>query len=533
MYIIYFMKRIGLEEIAPSKEPGDIPMEFYPPKLPWIMEKGDEENDMYYASNLPRVPELAFKISISANIGGVLAEALVEKDKIFLADHQGVYTLNRENGDLVWGVEVYSDSLEGRAVSYPQPVSRWKALGLWRFVEAYGLGKYLYVGTSSTPEGDAYLIAFDKDSGEVVWSVKLESEVNASSKASVTSNLIVAGGRIFVGSVRDEGYVFCVTEDGVLQWRSKVGANVRGLTYGHDVLYVTSEPSTNLYALDPKTGEILWIFKHSNIIGTPIYRKDRVILSDSIGNILAISWNGTLLWRKYLGVGGDINTNPYIAVDNQYIYAVRDLGEKPLNIFKLDLDGNTLGNFTIENNEYGGRPLTSNDVVILPILYPNKYSKLYFLWRGLFKLYELRFEEEEIWMPKVSTAYGEIYVIVNPTTLYKFVDPSKPTIYSVNTELSDGELLVNASVCDRESGLYGVYLVYSLNGLEWSYQPMHISIRYIVEPIGGYGFGEKPFPYTTKIKIPEEAREIEFYVLAIDNTGNHEATRVYAYSIHR
>uniref|UniRef100_A0A832AAT9 Uncharacterized protein n=1 Tax=Ignisphaera aggregans TaxID=334771 RepID=A0A832AAT9_9CREN len=136
-------------------------------------------------------------------------------------------------------------------------------------------------------------------------------------------------------------------------------------------------------------------------------------------------------------------------------------------------------------------------------------------------------------MPKVSTAYGEIYVIVNPTTLYKFVDPSKPTIYSINTELSDGELLVNASVCDRESGLYGVYLVYSLNGLEWSYQPMHISIRYIVEPIGGYGFGEKPFPYTTKIKIPEEAREIEFYVLAIDNIGNHEATRVYAYSIHR
>lgn len=531
MYATHFMKRVSLEEIAPSKEPEKVPAEFYPQKLPWVMEKGDEEADMYYASSLPRVPELAFKISISANIGGVLAEALVERDKIFLADHQGVYALNREDGSLVWGVEIYSDSIEGRAVSYPQPVSRWRALGLWRFVEAYGIGKYLYVGTSSTPEDDAYLIAFNKDSGEVVWKIKLESEINASSKVSVTSNLIVVGGRIFVGSVRDEGYVFCITEDGVLQWRSKVGANVRGLTYGHDVLYVTSEPSTKLYALNPKTGEILWIFEHSSTLGTPIYKKDRVILSDSIGSILAISWNGTLLWRRFLGVSGDINTNPYAAVDDQYIYAVRGLGEKPLDLFKLDLNGNILGNFTIEDNEYGGRPLTSNDIVILPVLYPNKYSKLYFLWRGLFKLYEFKLEEE-IWIPRVSAAYGEIYV-VDPTTLYKFIDLSKPVIYSVNAGLDDGELLINASVYDRESGLRGVYLVYSFNGLNWSYQPMHISIRYVMEPIGGYGFGETPLPYNIRIKVSEESRKIEFYILAIDNVGNHEATRVYAYYIHR
>ncbi|MEM1916277.1 MAG: hypothetical protein QXU00_03215 [Ignisphaera sp.] len=48
------MKRISLEEIASSKEPGDISMEFYPSKLPWIMGKSGEENDTYYVSNLPR-----------------------------------------------------------------------------------------------------------------------------------------------------------------------------------------------------------------------------------------------------------------------------------------------------------------------------------------------------------------------------------------------------------------------------------------------------------------------------------------------
>ncbi len=533
IYITHFKKGTGLEEIAPSKEPENVPAEFYPMRLPWVMEKCDKRTDMFYASSLPRTPEIALKVNVSANIGGELAEALVEGDKIFLADHQGVYALSREDGSLIWGVEVYSDSLEGRAISYPQPVSKWKTLGLWRFVEAYGLGKHLYIGTSASLENDAYLIAFNKDNGELIWKVKLESEVNATSKASVTSNLIVAGGRVFVGSIRDEGYIFCVSEDGILQWRSKVGANVRGLTYGPDVLYVTTEPSTKLYALNPKTGEILWTFKHKTMLSTPIYKNDRIILADSGGNLLAVSLNGTLLWIKSLGISGDVNTNPYIAVDNYNIYAVRGLGERPRNLFKLNIDGNVLGNFTIENDEDGGRPLVSNDVVILPVKSHN-YNKVYFLWKGLFKLKEFKFgEKDEIWMLKVSAAYGEIYAVANPTTLYKFADLTEPLIDDVKVGLDNGELVINASACDRESGLHGVYLVYSFDGSDWNYKPMDISIRYIMEPIGGYGFGETPIPYVAKIKIPEGSKRVEFYVFAISNVGNYKTTKVYAYLIHK
>ncbi|MEM2666575.1 MAG: PQQ-binding-like beta-propeller repeat protein [Candidatus Bathyarchaeia archaeon] len=533
VYVTYFRKETGLEEITPLKEPENVPPEFCPLKLPWTMEKSDERTSMFYASSLPRVPELAFKVNISANVGGELAEAIVEGDKIFLADHQGVYALSREDGSLVWGVEVYSDSLEGRAISYPQPVSKWKALGLWRFVEAYGLGKHLYVGTSSTPggENDAYLIALNKDNGELVWKVKLEGGVT--SKASVTSNLIIAGGRIFVGSVRDEGCVFCVTEDGVLQWRSKVGANVRGLTYGSDVLYVTSEPSTKLYALNPKTGEILWTFKHDAMLNTPIYKNDRIILSDSQGNLLAVSLDGTLLWRKPLGISGDVNTNQYSAVDDRNIYAVGSLGGRPRKIFKIGLDGDVVGNFTMEESEDGGRPLASNDIVILPVR-NHGYNKIYLLWGGLFKLSEFKLvENEEIWIPKVSAAYGEIYVVANPTTLYKFADLNKPIMGDAKAGLDNGELVINASACDRESGLCGVYLVYSFDGSNWSYQPMDISIRYVMYPIGGYGFGKEPSPYDTRIKIPEGSTKVEFYVLAIDNVGNYETTRVYAYRIHK
>jgi len=520
-----------LEEITPSKEPENVPEEFYPLKLSWVMEKSSERTDMFYASSLPRVPELIFKINISANIGGLLAEAVVESDKIFLADHNGVYALSRDNGSLIWGVEVYSDSLEGRAGTFPQQVTKWRALGLGRFVKAYGLGKYLYVGTSFGVDKDAYLIALNKDNGEIVWKVMLESEGNATSKASATSNLVIAEGRIFIGCTT--GYVFCITEEGVFQWRKKVEGNVRGITYGGDLVYVSSEYSTKLYAINPKTGETVWIFDHNDGLNTPIYKSKRIILSDVSGNLLVVSDDGKLLWKKPLGIATDVNTNSFIAVDNYYVYAVRGLGERPRNLFILNLDGNILGNFTIEKDEDGGRPLVSNDVVILPVK-SNNYNKVYFLWRGIFKLYEIKLvEKEEVWMPRISAAYGEIYVVANPSTLYKFADVKKPLIGDIETRLDGGMIKINVSTCDKESGLYRVYLVYSLNGSDWKYQLMSFSMRTVIEPIGGYGFGETPFPYDTAIEIPEGSITLEIYVLAIDNVGNYEISPVYAYRIRR
>ena len=530
-YVFYPRRGVRLEEAVSAREPEGVPADLLPLKLPWVMEKGSERAGAHYASSLPRTPGRVLRVSVSANVGGRLAEALVEGDKIFLADHQGVYALDREGGGLVWGVEVYSDSLVGRAASHLQPVSRWRALGLWRFVEAYGLGRYLYVGTSSTPGGDAYVLAFDKGSGELVWRVRLESESGATSRSSVTSNLVVAEGRVFVGSVRDEGYVFCVTEDGALQWRSRVGGSVRGLAYGSGALYVTSEPSTRLYALDPGTGKVLWIFEHDDMLSTPVYANGRIVLSDSLGNLLAVSPDGVLLWKKQLGVSKDVNTNPYVAVDGRNVYAVRGLGGRPRELFKLDLNGSVLASFTMEGEEDGGRPLASNDVVVLPVL-SRGYSRVYLLWRGVFKLGELEVEEGDvIWMPKVSAAYGEIYVVANPAVLYKLSDIGRPLLGNVAVSLEDRELTVRASACDRESGLLGVYLVYSFDGSAWSYQAMDISVYYFMEPIGGYGFGEEPVPYSARIRIPEGSAALELYVLAIDNVGNYEITEVYAYRI--
>ncbi len=500
-----------------------------PSKFPWSMRKSGAESDMFYPSTIPRKPKVVFSVNISANMGGRLANAVVEGDKIFLADHQGVYVLNRDDGALSWGVEVYSDSLEGRSISHPQPVAKWKALGLWRFVEAYGVGKYLFVGTSSKLDvGDAYLLAFDKDNGELVWKVELESEPGASSRSSVTSNLIVAEERVYVGSVRDEGYVFCVAENGNVIWRSKVGANVKGLAYGEGALFVTSDPSKKLYALDAKTGETIWVFEHDAMLTAPSYRYGKIILSDSQGNLLAFSRDGDLLWKKPLGVGGDVEGDPFVAVSTWNIYAVRGMGEKPLNLFILDFDGNVVGNFTMASNERGGKPVASQDVIVLPVMQGGGGGKIYLLWRGWARLSEFVFQNENMWMPTASVAYNEIYVVASPSVLYKLADTEKPKITALAAKLFDETLIFNVTAYDEESALHRVLLVYSLNCSQWKYKEMDISKRYFVEPVGGYGLTEEG--YTAEIQV-HPSSTVEFYIVAIDKSGNYETSKSYAYRI--
>jgi len=84
-------------------------------EFPWILEKSIIRTDSYYAGGFQEKLEILFKIDVSANIIGSLSEAVVEDDKIFLADSMGIYALSRTNGKPLWGVEAYSNDLTHRA----------------------------------------------------------------------------------------------------------------------------------------------------------------------------------------------------------------------------------------------------------------------------------------------------------------------------------------------------------------------------------------------------------------------------------
>ncbi len=509
----------GKEILKTDLPPEDAVIRFLPDlNHTWKLVKSDRGNTLSIPGEIPRVPEVGYIRNVSANINGFLATPLVENGLIFLADSQGVYALSEKNGELVWGDEIYSDSLEGRKIGNPQPWTKWKALGLNRFVEAYGLGKYLYVATSSYLDaGDAMIIALNKTSGEVVWKVEMPTEENDSSRSSTTSNLLVADGEVCAGSVRDEGYIYCFTEDGKAVWKGRIGGNVRGLAYGNGILFATSEGGNSIHAFDIKTGRELWRYTYKDAVSTPLYRDGRILFIGG-GKLVAISSNGEFLWEKNIAGGEDVNTNAFLAVGDR-IYAPRNIGERPLELYTLNFDGKIAGKFRLEGDERAGAPVVTENVVILPVT-GRDYAKIYFLWKGKSKLSEFKLNGDEIFMPKIAISHGKIYAVFSDDrmdgrtnhVIVQFKDSQKPEIRKVEETEHNGSVDVKALIQDKQSGIHRVLIAYR-NDSVWHYVEMELARRYVMEPIGGYGFGEEEYMAT----IPKA----EHVIMAIDNSGNY------------
>ena len=469
----------------------------------WKLTKSDEGATLSTPSELPRIAVKSLELKTFGSF-----TPLVEGEKIFLADRGGkVYAINDYTGEVIWGVEVYDD----RTNLGP----KWKALGLFRFVTAYGLGNHLYVGTSSTPSGEksGFLIAFDKNTGKIIWKVPLEAEDKTTSDLSVSSNLLVVNEKILLGSSSPDGYVFCFNNNGKLLWKDKIGGIVRGLAYGDGIVYAVSEPKTEIHAFDVETGKKIWVYKHENMLSTPIFKNGKLILIDSSGNLLILSSEGKLLLKKFLGLGGDVNSNSYLACGD-YIYTPRTLGERPLNLYVIDFNGNIIGEFKLEENENAGAPVISRKMVLLPVV-GKDYSKIYFLWNGIHKIDEYKFKCEETYMPKLCVAYGKIYTIFNydraNRILIKFEDKEKPEILKVEEIKQNGNIEIKVLAKDNQSGINRVLVFYKKDS-DWDYKEMELARKYFIEPIGGYGFNEEEY----NVKIPD----VEYLIIVIDNIGN-------------
>lgn len=516
---------------APTKTSEDIPKAYLPQEYEWSLWVGDPGGSSSYPESLPRSPSTVIQVNVSANILGMLARPLISSDLVFLADTQGVYALRRSSGELVWGIELYFNHLRFRESGYPQPVSKWRALGLDRFVKSYGVGKHVYVATSSSATGgNALLLALDKRTGNIVWRVELAPEPGVHSSVSISSNTIVAEGLVFVGSLRDEGYVFCVAEEGRILWRRALGGNMVGLAYGNGVLYAVSKA---LYAINSTSGNVLWVYQCSDC-SAPIYRDGYVFVVE-YGRLIALSaTSGEVVWRKDLGIEVDKSGtwhDPYVAVGREAVYSSRGLGSKPLSVFATDFKGSVLWEFTVLPAENPSKPIAASDVVLLPVR-GVKEVKVYVLWRSGQKLYEIALpQKEEGWMPVISAAYGEIHVLVDSSTLYILRDNTLPEVLNISVELKEvtAKMRIEAVARDRQSSIYRVLLVYSINCSKWLYRDMNPARTYLTEPVGGYGYIDEP--YAIELEVGP-GTSLEFYIVIIDRVGNYIKTEVRAYKIH-
>lgn len=479
-----------LIEKAPLTEPEKIPKEYLLPLKPWKLIKGTEKSD-YYTVEIPRRPVVEKIFNVSANLRGEISTPLIE-DFIYIFDNYSVYAYKE---GLVWTLNIYEK--------------------FGKEIRSYGLGDHLYIGTTSSKKGFS-LLAIDKEDGKIIW----HREINIAGGVSA----LIVGDLICVGTDYLDPRVMCFTKDGELKWKTMLSGTINGFAIGNNKLFVSAN---KLYAFDLYTGKRLWEIDKS--FSTPIF-KNGMVFASFRGYIYAFSEDGKELWKKYFASGEDSNYNSFLSASNYHLFIPRMVSDKPLQPLELqvsDFKGNLIGSFSLSANEIPGFPVVSDQVVVLPVK-TDTYGKIYILWRGLEKLFELKQEGKEVLMPKVAVSKGKIYVIFSDKSsqkLYILGDSKKPEIVEINIKTEGRELNISTIVKDPESAIYRVSLAILSNG-KWSYKDMDLGRRYVKEPIGGYGLSEELF--VTRIRVEES---VEFYVIAIDNSNNYAYSRVYAYKL--
>ena len=553
--VLLLLLPAALAQQAPELSP------YLPELAPWKLVKGDEGSAML-GSEVPRVPQLLYQRYVSAGIAPVITTPLVEDGRIFIADAGGIYALNASTGELLWGLDIaaVASAPAGGAGGYVElernkrarqgwDVEKWRFLpigtGLTYF--SYGVGKHVYIATAATqpdvtgPYEEPMLIAIDKSTGEVLWKQKFGRK-----ESSATGNLLVSGGRVCAAS---ENKVYCFTEEGEPAWSAQLsGGSVIGLAASEGVLYATTpgtaEEKAALYALDMRSGKLLW--KHVPEYGgmsAPLAKRGMVFYV-STGRLKAVSKEGKLLWENNVGIPTDIYDNAFIAAGESALYAVNSVKRA---IFVVSYEGNITGNFTFEEGESpAGAPVVAGDVVLLPVVKGftggNDYSRIYLLWRGTAKLHELTFPVKEYPNVKVSAAHGKIYVIARAERkgelehlLAVYGDEEAPVIKEVSDvgeAYANESVKISATLGDRRSAIYKALLFYSVNGSAWRSVEMAPERRYVkeaMEPIGGYGFAEEPF--SASIPAQPAGSEVSYAVAAIDSVGNYALSEVRSYVV--
>lgn len=537
----------------------EIDVSAYMPELkPWMHVKRSERSDMD-GSEVPRLPILLYERNVSAGIDPVIATPLIDDGKLFIADSGGIYALNASNGELIWGVDITSQkhAVGGSTVDLEKSkrerqgwdVSKWRFAELGTSVSYFGcgIGNNVYIATTSTHRiatGDyeePVILAIDKETGEILWTQKF-----GVAGGSASGNLVVHNG--FVCSGSSDSQVYCFSEIGALAWKAKLeGGSPIGLAGENGILYVstpgTADEKASLHAFKIENGEILWKFTPEyGGMSAPVVKNGMVFFVGS-GRLYALSEKGQLLWEKNLGIGGDLYDNPFVAVGDRWILAVRNIGERPLDLYVLDFNGNILGSFKMENSGEmpAGAPVNAGNVVLMPVVSYGEipYAKIYFLWKGTVKLHEITFYGTEIGRPGVSSAYGDVYAVWwtgevrdAKNRLTVFGDREKPVIgevTDVKTAFENEDVKINATIWDENSGIYRAVMFYRVNGSSWKAIDMFPERRYVMEPVGGYGFTEEPF--SANIPSQPAGSFVEYVVFAVDNTGNYAFSDVKSYEV--
>ena len=152
-------------------------------------------------------------------------------------------------------------------------------------------GNVLYLGTF-----DGYLILFDLQKDGIIKSININTGI-PSAMLSFSDQVILAGNR------DRRGYVFAFDLSGNLKWKVSLSGKCGvSPTYGDRKIFV-GDDNGEFYAIDFRTGEILWKnCSPSGIKNTALFVNNKIYVGSGEGNYYSMnSRDGKINWETKVG----------------------------------------------------------------------------------------------------------------------------------------------------------------------------------------------------------------------------------------
>ncbi len=271
---------------------------------------------------------------------------------------------------------------------------------------------------SSTNSGE--LIAFDAETGEVIWNLSLTT---------ITSSPAVDNGTLFVAAT--DSKLYAIDEDtGNIKWTFNYSSPVYSSLTIYDGIIYTAENNYKVYAINETNGNLVWKDNLSTKFGrsSPTVVGDRVYIASSESGLLYVldRYTGKLIMKINLSSDGNSSTPVYS--DKLLYISTEKNGEGELLV--LDEYGNILW----YSPSLGSTP--TNYLIPTPAVDANY---VYVPWAS--NLYSFnKYNGSLIWNDSIGSSFSS--PIISRGILY--IGSNDGKLYAINT--SNGEVIWSKTI---------------------------------------------------------------------------------------
>lgn len=281
---------------------------------------------------------------------GVEPSGILFKETLFIPGGDGhFYALKAGTGEMIWKIPTKTENIgqpsydSTRGVVYFQTglsslyaVDAESGRILWTYVRQdtsqfsiRGSSRpSLYQNLVFSGFSDGSLVAFNKDTGSVVWEVFLNRNRRF---RDIDASPVVDGDLIYVQAFDDQ--LYCISAlQGSVQWKTDFGGYDGVLIDRENIFASTTD--NQVVALDKKSGNVRWKYSSQHGLPTkPVPYKGMIVFGESQGSLVFLNAQSGKVEGKF-APGRGIMSTPAVIDPKSQVYFVSGEG----NLYALEAE---------------------------------------------------------------------------------------------------------------------------------------------------------------------------------------------------